>query len=243
MPTRPALPLLVLFDIDGTLLVGENGAHCCAIIQACEDVYGVRLADGAFAAADPRGSTDQAIARRLLRNHGLGERTIDAGMAAWRKRFVTCYRYWTGAYLPETSVAAAGAAAGLAACQAAGLRLALLTGNLAEMAQIKLRQGGLLGFFEPGLGAFGSDAEDRNRLVPIARARAGRGGEPWPRERTVVVGDTPRDIACARADGVRVLAVSQESTDPAALQAADRVVPDIAAACRLLLAWQDAERD
>ena len=62
----------------------------------------------------------------------------------------------------------------------------------------------------PGQGGFGSDSPDRADLPPVARARAGRawnGDAPWPRERTVVIGDTPRDIACARADGVHVVAV------------------------------------
>ena len=71
---------------------------------------------------------------------------------------------------------------------------------------------------------FGSDAEDRAELPAPARSRARAGG--WARERTVVIGDTPRDIACARADRVRVAAVA---TGPYAIEAladADAVVDD-----------------
>src|SRR5438132_8230 len=57
----------------------------------------------------------------------------------------------------------------------------------------------------------------------IARARAGEDGEAWPRERTVIVGDTPRDIACARADGLRVIAVTTGPFDAQALAEADHV--------------------
>jgi phosphoglycolate phosphatase-like HAD superfamily hydrolase len=85
--------------------------------------------------------------------------------------------------------------------------------------------GGL--FFEQGQGGFGSDSPDRADLPPVARARAGRAdgaGSPWPRERTVVIGDTPRDIACARADGVRVVAVPTGPFAAAELAGADVLI-------------------
>ena len=75
-------------------------------------------------------------------------------------------------------------------------------------------------WFPEGQGGFGSDAEERERLPPIARERAGG----WPRERTVVIGDTPRDIACARADGLRVVAVATGPYGVEALADADAVV-------------------
>jgi phosphoglycolate phosphatase len=101
-------------------------------------------------------------------------------------------------------------------------RLSLVTGNLEPLARLKLERARLGRFFEPGQGGFASDHASRAELPGIARARAG----DWPRERTVVIGDTPRDIACARADGVRVAAVA---TGPFAIEAladADAVVDD-----------------
>jgi phosphoglycolate phosphatase len=101
-------------------------------------------------------------------------------------------------------------------------RLSLVTGNLEPVARLKLGRAGLAGFFATRQGGFGSDHASRAELPAIARARAG----DWPRERTVVIGDTPRDIACARADGVRVVAVA---TGPFAIEAladADAVVDD-----------------
>jgi len=91
-------------------------------------------------------------------------------------------------------------------------------------------------FFPPGQGAFGSDAEDRALLGPIARARAGAPGEPYPRESTIVIGDTPLDIACARADGLRVIAVATGPYEAAALTQADAVVADAHALQALLQA-------
>jgi len=103
-------------------------------------------------------------------------------------------------------------------------RLSLVTGNLEAIAHAKLARAGLGGYFERGQGGFGSDHHARAELPPIARRRASR--PPWARERTVVIGDTPRDIACARADEVRVVAVA---TGPFAIEAladADAVVDD-----------------
>jgi phosphoglycolate phosphatase-like HAD superfamily hydrolase len=80
---------------------------------------------------------------------------------------------------------------------------ALLTGNIEPIAHHKLAAAGLGHWFRRGEGAFGSDAEDRRELVPIARERAGG----WPRERTVVIGDAPGDVECALADGAIAIAL------------------------------------
>ena len=99
-------------------------------------------------------------------------------------------------------------------------RLALVTGNFEPVARRKLASAGIGGYFAAGQGGFGSDAEDRSELPAVARVRAGG----WPRERTVVIGDTPRDIACARADQVRVIGVATGPFAAEALADADAVV-------------------
>jgi phosphoglycolate phosphatase len=109
-------------------------------------------------------------------------------------------------------------------------RLALVTGNLEPVARRKLAAAGIGHYFEPGQGGFGSDSEHRGELPAVARARAGG----WARERTVVIGDTPRDIACARADGVRVVAVATGSFSPEALAEADAVVDGVRSALPVL---------
>jgi phosphoglycolate phosphatase len=112
-------------------------------------------------------------------------------------------------------------------------RLSLVTGNLEPVARLKLDRAGLGRFFAPGQGGFASDHASRPELPAIARARAG----DWPRERTVVIGDTPRDIECARADRVRVAAVA---TGPFAIEAladADAVVDDARALMPVLEDW------
>ena len=95
---------------------------------------------------------------------------------------------------------------------------------------------GLAGFFPAGEGAFGSDHERRDALVPVAIARAraaARCAEP-----AVVVGDTPRDVACARAGGARCVAVTTGRHPAAELADADAVVSDLSAAADVILGWR-----
>jgi phosphoglycolate phosphatase len=115
-------------------------------------------------------------------------------------------------------------------------RLALVTGNLEPVARRKLASAGIGDYFAAGQGGFGSDAEDRGLLPAVARARAGG----WPRERTVVIGDTPRDIACARVDGVRVVAVATGPYSAEALADADAVVDGARAVLPVLGDWASA---
>jgi phosphoglycolate phosphatase-like HAD superfamily hydrolase len=112
-------------------------------------------------------------------------------------------------------------------------RQALVTGNLEPIARRKLASAGIGHHFAAGQGGFGSDAEDRSELPAVARARAGG----WARERTVVIGDTPRDIACARADGVRVIAIATGPFPPEALADADAVVDGASALLPVLADW------
>jgi phosphoglycolate phosphatase-like HAD superfamily hydrolase len=114
-------------------------------------------------------------------------------------------------------------------------RLSLVTGNLEAVARLKLERAGLGAHFPAGQGAFGSDHVAREALPPIARARAA--DPPWPRERTIVIGDTPRDIACARADGLRVAAVATGPFVVDELAGADAVVDDARALLPVLEDW------
>ena len=85
--------------------------------------------------------------------------------------------------------------------------LALLTGNLQRGAQLKLMHYGVWHYFE--FGAYADDSTDRNRLGPVAQARAlERHGTEFPPDRIFVLGDTPHDIACGNAIGAKTVAVA-----------------------------------
>jgi phosphoglycolate phosphatase len=180
-------------------------------------VHGVEL-DGLRVEA--AGRTDAAIARDLLRAAGVADGEIDARAADVVAAAVTAYEELCP---PDLSAyVAPGVADALAALaeEPEAYRLALVTGNLEPVARRKLASARIGHYFPAGQGGFGSDAEERGQLPAVARARAGG----WARERTVVIGDTPRDIACARADGVRVIAVATGPFAAEALADADAVV-------------------
>jgi phosphoglycolate phosphatase-like HAD superfamily hydrolase len=86
--------------------------------------------------------------------------------------------------------------------------LGLLTGNFEEGARIKLEYFDLWKYFR--CGAFGDDSADRNDLVPVAMRRARERGvaDEISTSRVLVVGDTPHDVACARAVGAVPVAVA-----------------------------------
>jgi phosphoglycolate phosphatase len=180
-------------------------------------VHGVEL-DGLRVEA--AGRTDAAIARDLLRAAGVADAEIDARAADVVAAAVTAYEELCP---PDLSACVApGVADALAALteEPEAYRLALVTGNLEPVARRKLASARIGHYFAAGQGGFGSDAEERGELPAVARARAGG----WARERTVVIGDTPRDIACARADRVRVIAVATGPFSAEALADADAVV-------------------
>jgi phosphoglycolate phosphatase len=220
--------VLVLFDIDGTLLSGAATEHAMAMRRALHEVYGVGDPQGSaeglpkVAAA---GRTDLEIARETLMLCGRSARTIDDGL----ERLVACCIREYALSAPEDLSERVVPGIPQLLAQLDGLeqvRLSLVTGNLEPIARSKLKRAGLGGYFPSGQGGFGSDSEDRSDLPGIARARAGADGAQYPRERTVVVGDTPLDVACARADGVRCLAVCSGSYGPDELSDADGVAED-----------------
>jgi phosphoglycolate phosphatase len=180
-------------------------------------VHGLPALDGHVEVA---GRTDAAIMRDLV---------IAAGGDDFDARWPDVSEAAVAAYAelcpPDLSDRVAPGVPELLAALAARrdeFRLSLVTGNLEPIAHLKLGRAGIGHFFEPGQGGFGSDHQARSELPAIARRRAG----DWPRERTVVIGDTPRDIACARADDVRVVAVATGPFGIEALADADAVVDD-----------------
>ncbi|MEQ1841016.1 MAG: HAD hydrolase-like protein, partial [Verrucomicrobiales bacterium] len=94
-------------------------------------------------------------------------------------------------------------------------------------------------------GAFGCDHYDRNQLGPIARERALQAcGRDFPPERIVVIGDTPKDIACARALGARVIAVATGAATRKELEAAgpDAILDDLSDTEGVLIALAELIR-
>src|SRR3954453_23623470 len=224
-PARVRRRVLILFDIDGTLLLRAHLEHRKALADAVREVWGVR--DPGPDAVRAAGRTDGEIAREICVLGGVAAERIDAERDTFR---AACAAAYARRCPPDLRHRLAPRAAQVVARLAArdGVRLSLVTGNLEAVARLKLERAGLGAFFAAGQGGFGSDAADRPELPSIARRRAGRNGRPYPRARTVVVGDTPNDIACARADGLRCVAVATGPYGAEALGAADAVVAGLA---------------
>jgi phosphoglycolate phosphatase len=205
--------LLLLFDIDGTLLLKAYHAHGDALEAAIVSVYGLRKPRSPRVQA--AGRTDLEIARAVLLANDVPPDRIEAGFDDLRA--VACEEYARRCPSDLTANVAPGVPELLASLHA---------GNLEPIARLKLARAGLGRFFERGQGGFGSDHEDRAALPEIARRRAGADGRPYPRGRTIVIGDTPRDIACAHADGVRCVAVATGPYGVEELRDADAVASD-----------------
>ncbi|MCB1206997.1 MAG: haloacid dehalogenase-like hydrolase [Verrucomicrobiae bacterium] len=196
---------LLLFDIDGTL-VDSGGAGLAALQEGFLEAFpDHREAD--FPSLELGGATDNGVAISLFAHFGLEDSEMN------RRRFFDEYLERLEGQLKAFSEK--GKARVLPGVVAVLERLALrpdiclsvLTGNLREGARVKLRHFGLEHHFPTG--AYGDDHHDRNELGPIAHRRS----EEWFREefcfsRVAVIGDTPRDIACARAFGARAVAVA-----------------------------------
>jgi phosphoglycolate phosphatase-like HAD superfamily hydrolase len=221
---RAQAPLLLLFDIDGTLLAGATAAHREALDIALLEVHGVDVHESHRSFA-PAGRTDGEIARALLLMSGVSEEQIDERADAVKRRSFEAYARVCPPDLSEFVLPGVPELLEWSA-ERGDATLALLTGNFERIGRLKLARAGIGDAFAAGQGAFGSDAEDRSELPAIARRRAGADGVWHPRERTIVIGDTPRDIACARADGVRCVAVATGPYEVAKLAGADHAVED-----------------
>jgi phosphoglycolate phosphatase len=204
---------LLLFDIDGTLVL-TGGAGIRAMNRACEELVGHSQA---LANVPVAGRTDRIILTDVLRE--AGKSPTDGLLDRLRDRYVEHLREEIERPGRTQNLESLGARGGLKAIMP-GVRelldtlqrrddvfLALLTGNFAAGARIKLEHFDLWRYFK--CGAFGDDSADRNDLVPFAVRRAKDCGVPQlAPEDILVVGDTPHDIACARAAGAVPVAVA-----------------------------------
>jgi phosphoglycolate phosphatase len=206
---------LVLFDVDGTLLLTHDEVYVEANRDALQTVWG-----SAPEGPDVPGDTALAHTRRALRGAGFSDEEIDARLERWcatfSERYVDLLRdadtsHWR--MPPE-------AATTLARVE----NRALLTGNPEAVARARLRRLGLAALFPENRGAFGCEREDRVALFELARERAGG----WPAARTVAVGDTPLDISSAHAAGARCIALTTGAYGMTELHRADRVIGTLA---------------
>lgn len=194
---------LILFDIDGTLL-SADGSGKRAVQAALMDVFGTTGPIGSYSFA---GRTDPEIVRDLLRADGISDAEIDSGLPALWFRYI---EYLHREIHDMRVHPLPGVPALLDRVEAAGgeVVLGLLTGNIREGARIKVNAA-RLNFSRFRVGAFGSDHAHRTELPAIAVERARKEtGLGFSGKEVVIVGDTPKDVACGAHLGVRTIATA-----------------------------------
>lgn len=213
---------LLLFDIDGTLML-SHGRGKKSMVAAAQESLG-RPVDFSF--IHFAGLTDRQIIRMMLQRNGIDGQDVEAIMDDILDRYMGFLEAQMNngqppevlPGIPQLLVRASGHG---------DFALGLVTGNIEAGARIKLRAAGINEFFPTG--AFGSDAEERSLLPPIAVRRATEVyRENFSPENIWVIGDTLRDIHCGKANGYRTLGVA---TGPLPLDkllsgGADAVVAD-----------------
>lgn len=210
----------ILFDIDGTLL-DSGGAGSTAFNMAFEEMFTIREA---FRSIPMAGKTDRQILNEAFERYRIDH--ANGNVPEFYRNYVRLLR----AYIRKTSGhVKPGIREALRELQARKeYILGLLTGNIEEGARVKLDFFGLNSFFS--VGAYGSDAEDRNELLPIAVDKLYQLYSVTVDFRDcIVIGDTPRDVGCSKPYGAFSVAVATGPYDAGTLSAAgaDMVFDDL----------------
>ncbi len=210
---------LILWDIDGTL-INSGGAGMRALQKSLPKAFGI---NGLIDDIEFSGRTDRWIVRQIFAKFSL---------PATEDNFARYLDAYVAALPDELANPGAEVLPGVRrlldeAASRPGVAQGLLTGNVRRGAEAKLGFHGLWDYFP--FGAFADDSEVRDHLGPFALRRAReRHGVDFPPERVWIVGDTPHDIACARAIGARSLAVAtgRHPADELAAERPSALVPD-----------------
>lgn len=227
--------MLCLFDIDGTLVRSRPGAnaHWEVMLGAIGSWLGRPVERSDVGGVQTAGMTDRGIVHDAV--------LALTGTPPHSEAVDTILAEAAAAY-PEALARIGGPAvlegAGVAGdrVRAAGGRVALVTGNVESIAREKLASVGLSSYYAEGRGGFGGDDHRRERLVAAAIAREQASGWRGASSDAVVIGDTPRDIACAHANGAWAIAVATGPFRAEHLTAADVVAEHLDAAIEAVLA-------
>jgi phosphoglycolate phosphatase len=230
-PTAPTSSVTaVLWDIDSTLLTaGRAGVD--AFLDAVADVAGTRPSG---AGLDLGGRIDPDIAATML--DAIGAPVALAGAVLDRLAVVSAARQ--DQFAAQTS-ALTGIPEMVRRLADLGVRQTVVTGNIEAVGRIKLLAAGLTPPIDPDLGGFGDNGSTRAEVAGFALAKLKADGWASSLDTCWIVGDTPRDAACATAVGVRCALVATGRHDAASLSAlgADVVLEDFGQAGPLLRHW------
>jgi phosphoglycolate phosphatase-like HAD superfamily hydrolase len=217
------VPSLVLFDVDGTLIT-SGGAGARSWRHAFDQLHGVQADIDSHSEA---GETDPIVARKTFEG-AIGREPTERELAAIFALYLRRLSHEVAT--SEGYRVLGGAAALLTHLSDAGIMLGIVSGAMEGAARVKLGRGDLNRFFL--FGGYGTDSPDRTKLTSAAIERASllhhHAVDP---ARVYVVGDTPLDVAAAKAAGAVSVAVASGSysVDALAAAGADHVLPNLAA--------------
>jgi phosphoglycolate phosphatase len=219
--------LLVLWDVDGTLL---NAAGLGTRLY--EMVFRVLFGRELPAVAPKAGRTDRAIITDTLALAGVPEpqAQVDRFLAALASQVAAVDGTMNAWVHPLDGVSAAIAALAVASAPHRQIHQSVLTGNMRPLAVLKLGAAGLGQHLDLDAGAYGDAHEVRAELVSLARLAASRRyGTGFAGSSTILVGDTPLDVEAALASGARVVGVATGGYSAAELAqaGAHAVLPDL----------------
>ena len=229
---------LVLFDIDGTL-VDTAGAGRLGLEASFRSVFG--LDDVASAASSVRysGNTDPTIIADIAKAAGLPPSIVESRYVDLQTAYVAALRFELQRPNPRRRVLPGVGPLLRSLASRRDVSLGLVTGNIEEGARVKLDAFGLNRYFSDG--GFSSDHPERSEIARIAHQKLShRAGFRFPPNRVIVIGDTELDVACARANGFRAIAVVSGSASREQLAAArpDALFDDLTDAGAVLAAME-----
>jgi phosphoglycolate phosphatase-like HAD superfamily hydrolase len=194
---------LILFDIDGTLLVIDTLADL-AFRAMTKEVYGVECS---FKEINYAGMTDPRILEEVLKLRGIDDETIVARFDEAIEKYCTNFDYFARCNSYHVTVYPGVIPLLNALEQMPEMQIAILTGNLEYTGWKKLELAGLKQYFP--FGAFGSDSKVRSELVGIALKRAeDKYGITYQNKSVIIIGDSPHDVLCGKSYGVTSIAVA-----------------------------------
>ncbi|MEC3919298.1 HAD family hydrolase [Nocardia sp. CDC160] len=199
---------LIVWDVDGTLIP----ADLRWLRRAVARTYSIAEADVVFPAARVHGYTDESIVVDTALASGVPAEAAERGVQRFHQVLDEVMAEGE-AELARDQPAYPGVADTIAGLDKRGFIQTVLTGNLRSAAEVKLRVNGLDRHLDLDIGGFGSDARARFDLPTVIAERfLAKYGEPLDPARTVVIGDAPNDIACARHAGFHVIVVTHRAS-------------------------------
>ena len=223
-------PSAVLWDIDGTLL-SSGGVSARAFLDAVDHVTGRRPEGRGL---DLGGRIDPEIADVLLRSVDADPQLVQVVLTRLRDSADS----WADE-LRANVLALPGVVEVLARLESAGVRQTVVTGNIETVAMLKLRAANLVPPIDPTAGGYGDSGTTRVDVAHSAMTRLALAGWQRSPDTCWIVGDTPRDLQCARALGIRcaLVATGRHSLSSMAALGADLLLPSLANADELVARW------